>query len=132
MKIGSLGDIIFEISDDVVQSINKMEYSGSANISTHALRLRKGMPEFTGTTPDQISVTVRVAKILGADPADMIAKVKTYSENGSILRLQVGKKTVGEYRWIINKYKITYEDYDMKGELVDATINLTLTEYPKG
>ena len=132
MKIGSLGDIIFEVSDEIIQSINKMEYSGSANITTHALRLRKGQPEFTGTSPDQISITVRVSKILGADPADMIAKVQSYTDNGTILRLQVGKKTVGSYRWMINKYKITYEDYDRQGNLVDANVNLTLIEYPKG
>lgn len=131
MKIGSLGDIIFEVSDDVIRSINKLEYSGSSKISTHSLRLRKGMPEFTGTDPDQISITVRVAKILGADPEEMIEKVKEYTGNGTILRLQIGKKTVGSYRWLLSKYKVTYEDYDMKGNLVDANVNLTMIEYPK-
>lgn len=132
MKIGSLGDIIFEISDDVIQSINHMEYSGSASITTHSLRMRKGVPEFTGTALDQISITVRVALILGADPADMIQKVKTYSENGTVLRLQIGKNKVGDNRWLISKYKITYEDYDSQGELIDASVNLSLVEYPKG
>ena len=130
MKIGSLGDIIFEVSDDVIRSINKLEHSGAARISTHPLRLRKGMPEFTGVDPDQLSMTVRVAKVLGADPEEMIEKVERYTENGTILRLQIGKKTVGSYRWLLSKYKITYEDYDRTGNLVDASVNLTLIEYP--
>lgn len=131
MKIGSLGDIIFEVSDDIIQSISKVEYSGSSNVTTHAMRLRKGKPEFTGTNLDQISMTVRVAKILGADPEEMISKVRTYMEDGTILRLQIGKKTVGSYRWMINKYKVTYEDYDRQGNLVDANVNISLIEYPK-
>jgi len=131
MKIGSLGDIVFEVSDETIQSVGSMELSGSANISTHALRLRKGQPEFTGTAPEQLTLAVRVTKLLGADPEAVIDKIKGYMNIGTALRLQFANKTFGSAKWLIAKYRAVVRDYDAKGGVADAEITLTLTEYPK-
>lgn len=131
MIVGSLGDIVFEVSDKVLQSFEKLNFSGSANISIHSIRLRKGKPEFVGTDPEKASMSIRVSKLLGADPDDMIEKIRTYMSSAKILRLQLGKKTFGSYRWLINEYKVIHEDHDRFGNLIDASISLTLIEYPK-
>ena len=131
MIVGSLGDIVFEVSEEIMQSIEKLDLSGSANISIHSIRLRKGKPEFVGTDPEKITMSIRVSKLLGADPDAMIEKIRTYMSSAKILRLQMGKKTIGGYRWLINEYKVTHKDYDRFGNMIDASVSLTLIEYPK-
>ncbi len=131
MTIGSLGGVIFSVSPDSIQTISKLEHSGSAKIHNHDLHLRKAMPEFTGVEPDKVTLQVRVSKALGGNPTSEIEKIRSYTAQGAILRLQIGKKSIGSYRWMINSFKVSYMDCDRNGDLIDADISLTLTEYPR-
>lgn len=131
MIIGSLGGIVFQVSPDAIQSIKKLEHSGSAKIQTHALHLHKGLPEFTGVEPEKVTLQVRVSTALGGDPAAEIAKIRSYMTQGAVLRLQLGRSGVGGGRWMISSFKVEYEDTDRNGNLIDADISLTLTEYPR-
>ena len=129
MTIGSLGGLVFTVSDRMLQSFMKLDFSGSAKIQNHELHLTKAKPEFTGSEPDKATLTVRVSKLLGCDPAGEIAKVKAYCDSGAVLRLQLGRSGAGNGRWMITGYKVTWQDTDRYGNVTDAEITLNLQEY---
>ena len=132
MKIGCLGDVVFEVSDDEIKTIRDVSWSGSASISTHQAHLSKAVTEFVGADPDNIEFKMRVSQYLGSDPLKEIETISKYEKEGVTVPLTIGKKSYGEYRWLIKKHKITFEHYDKAGNLVSADITISLTEYTKG
>lgn len=132
MKIGCLGDIIFEVSDKEIQTIRDASWSGSATISTHQRHLDNALQEFVGTDPDQFEFKMMVSRFLGSDPLTVINKLFEYERGGIAVPLTIGKKGYGKYRWLIKKHKTEMEHYDKFGNLIGADITITLTEYTKG
>ena len=44
---------------------------------------------------------------------------------------QIGKRVIGNYRWVITKLNVTEEIYGKKSELITAGVAITLKEYNK-
>ena len=57
MQVGCLGDVLFSVSDDTVETINNFVWSGSARYSTHQRHLTHALTEFTGLNPDAVTLT---------------------------------------------------------------------------
>lgn len=43
----------------------------------------------------------------------------------------IGKRGIGNYRWVITKLNVTEEIYGKKSELITAGVAITLKEYNK-
>ena len=130
MQVGCLGDIVFEVSDSTVKTLRQLEFSGSASIQSHDRHCKKAIPEFTGVDLESMSFSVRVTKVLGADPTKDIEKIRENMNNGKALPFTLGRKTLG-YRWLISQYKVICENFDSKANIIDADISITLKEYPR-
>ena len=55
MQIGTLGEVVFSVSDQAVETIQNFVWSGSARYSTHQRHLSDGLTEYTGLEPDGIT-----------------------------------------------------------------------------
>lgn len=130
MTTGSLGNIVFTVSDEQVKTFNDFNLQGQANISTHARHNAKALPEFVGLNNDKVTLTVRVSRDLGAEPQEEINKLKENMNLGRLCTLTIGK-TVHDYKWLISQIDISAENYDRYGTLSDITIRITLIEYPR-
>lgn len=130
MKIGSLGDIIFEVSPEVIQTINGLTLSGEANIATHARHLKTGLAEYTGNKPDQITFKIRISEFLGASVSSAIGQLEEYKHSGEQLIFILGTSRIGN-AWLLSKYKASIKNYDAKGNPIDADVSITLLEYAK-
>ena len=64
MQIGTLGEVVFSVSDSVVETINNFTWSGSARYSTHQRHLTHALTEFTGLDPDGITFDIFVSSYL--------------------------------------------------------------------
>ncbi len=131
MKIGCLGDIVFEVSNEVIKTIRDISWSGSVSIAPHSLHLGNTLQEFTGTNADSFDFKFRVSSFAGANPISEIEKLCKYERSGKPVSLIIGSKAYGRYRWLIQKHKITFEHYDRSGNLIDADISVSLIEYLK-
>ena len=131
MTIGSLGGILFSVSAQSIQTISKLEHSGSAKIQNHELHLRKALPEFTGSEPEKITIQIRVSAALGGNPAAEIEKIRSYTEQGAVLPQRMGTRRVSGGSWMIASFKVSWQDTDRYGNVTDADITLTLQEYPR-
>ncbi|MGN0444253.1 MAG: phage tail protein [Acutalibacteraceae bacterium] len=128
MKVGVLGDIVFEVSDKAIKTFQKSEYSGAAKIQIHSRHGKVGLVEWTGRDPKTHELTFKVSKHLGATPEDDIKKIEKYVKEGTKLSLTIFKKKYGNY--LIQKYNVSEKDYDKKS-VSTADISVSLIEYTK-
>lgn len=129
MRIGMLGDIVFEVSDDVVKTISNMQWSGSARYTTHQRHLTNAKTEFTGVDPDQIQFDIVLSAYLGVNPQEELKKIWDYERGGITLPLVIGRKAYGKFRWTITKHSTKLQHYDGQGDLTHCTVSLSLLEY---
>ena len=130
-QVGCLGDIVFQVSSNVVKTINKVEWSGSARYSEHKRHLTNALTEFTGLDPDTISFEMVLSVYLGVDPMTELGKLWEYERSGNAVSLVIGEKVYGKYKWTVKKHRIKFETYDNKGNMTGATVIVDLLEYLK-
>lgn len=133
MIIGYFGGIVFSVSKSKIKTIRDLSRNGSADIQTHKRHLNVDLPEFVGSGLESISFNIRLSKYLGvSSPKSDLKKIISYEYNGKPQYLVLGTETLGRYKWLVSKHKVTYEHYDERGNVVTMDVSLTLTEYPKG
>lgn len=129
MRVGCLGEIIFSVSDSLVQTLNNAQWSGSARYATHQRHLKDAICEFCGLEPDTMSFDIVLSAFLGVNPQTVINKIWQYERSGEALSLVIGSKAYGKYRWNILSHKIKMQHYDKAGNLLHATVSVILQEY---
>lgn len=130
-QVGCLGDIIFIVSSQLIETINNAQWSGSARYAQHQRHLHDDLVEFTGIDPDTISFDIYLSTQLGVDVLRELTKIRTYERNGKLLLLAIGDKSYGQYRWVIRSHRIRMQTYDINGNLQSATVSVNLLEYTR-
>lgn len=131
MQIGCLGDIAFQVSSDVVRTVSNVTWSGSANYNTHARHLTDSLTEFTGIAPDEMTFDIVLSVSLGVNPMTDLVRIWEYERKGQALSLMIGSKAYGKYRWVIKSHKINMQTFSGSGDLMSATVSISLLEYIK-
>lgn len=132
MKIGCLGDIIFEVSDSMILTFESANWNGSVSIGSHDRHLDNPLQEFVSIGADEFSFTFTLSKHLGVNPMEVIEKLLYYERNGITLPLFIGDRQYGKYRWLIKNHKIKMKTFDGRGNLVSADVSISLIEYTEG
>ncbi|MCX4265358.1 MAG: phage tail protein [Firmicutes bacterium] len=129
MQVGCLGDIIFQVSDSLVQTLNNAQWNGSARYAAHQRHLQDALTEFCGLEPDTFSFDMVLSAFLGVNPQTEINKIWKYERSGEAVSLVIGSKAYGKYRWSIVSHKAKMQHYDNEGNLLQATVSVSLQEY---
>ncbi len=132
MTVGYLGDIVFTVAADKIETFNNASWGGSASYGTHQRHNGTTLLEFVGSDADTFSFDIKLYAELGVDVMTEIKKILAAERKGEILRLVIGKKSYGRYRWVIKKHTVKMQYYDRRGNLTAADVSLSLTEYIKG
>lgn len=127
--VGCLGEIAFQVSDEIVKTIRDMQWSGSVRFSTHQRHLQNALTEFTGVNPDKMSFDIDLMEELGADPMVEMVKLWEYERAGEAVPLVIGEKAYGKYRWTILSHKMKAKHHDYKGNVSCVTVSVELQEY---
>ena len=130
--IGCLGDIIFEVSEDTVRTLDNMVWSGSARYAVHERHLTHALTEFTGLDPDKITFDILLSAELGVDPIAEVVKLWNIERSGRAVPLTVGTKGYGKYRWNILKHEMKMKTFYGNGDVHTATVSVSLQEYLGG
>lgn len=132
MEIGSLGDVIFAVSDEEIKTIRDAQWSGKGGWQQHKRHMKMPLPEFVGPELDSFKFNIRISAYLGTkEVMDEIATLLTYEREGKILPLILGEKIYGRYRWTLTSHTVKMNYFDKEGNLTDADLSITLTEYPR-
>lgn len=131
MTVGNLGDIVFSVSSDKVETLNGLKYMEQANFSEQKRHNAVSVLEYTGRAPAEISFSVTLSYLLGVNVENELLKIAEYTRNGELLKLILGKTIYGSYRWVITKYTVNYKHFDKYGDVINAEVSLNLKEYCK-
>ncbi len=132
MEIGSLGDVVFEVSEDEIKTVREPQWSGKGGWQQHKRHLNMPLPEFVGPELDSFKFNIRISSFLGTEKViDELAILLGYERDGVILPLVLGEKIYGRYRWTLTSHTIKMEHFDGEGNLIGADVSITLTEYPR-
>lgn len=129
MQIGMLGDILFQVSDTVVETIKDAQWSGSARYAIHQRHMTNAKTEYTGIDPDQMSFDIVLSAYLGVNPLTDLVKIFNYERNGTPVPLVIGRKIYGKYRWTITQHSAKFDYYDNEGDVSQCTVSISLQEY---
>ncbi len=131
--IGSLGDVIFEVSDKKVSSINnELSRTYKSKISEHNAIYGPGMVRHQGRELIEISFGISLVSSLLPDssPAEELDKIKTMWEFGEYGYLTFGGQTFGAFPFLIVDMNEKNSYFNKKTSNFDViNLELTLKEY---
>ena len=127
--IGTLGDVVFAVSKNQVNTFDGLKWSSSAQYASHNRHLKDVLLEFTGTDADKITFSMYFSVFLGVDPMSEIIKLLTAERCGKVMRLVIGSKAYGKNKWVITGTSKDLERFDNKGNLLIAKVNVSLMAY---
>lgn len=127
--IGSLGTLIFSVSDNRIFTFKNLKRELSANWSSTERIGLKPLPQFGGAKLQTLSLEITLSAWLGIKPREMLKKIEKMVEAGEANPLIIGENIVGEHEWIITKSSETWDYILNKGELVKAKVTINLQEY---
>lgn len=130
MAIGSLGKLItFETSDKKILTFKDFKREKAGRWGVHNRIGKKPKQQFLGPGLDKVTFTITLSAQHGVKPRTTLDNIGKYVDNGTPAKLVIGTKQVGKNKFIMSQ---TSEAWDMiwnKGELVKATLDITLEEY---
>ena len=128
-KVGTFGRIPFRVSDQEAVILQNMKREISGRWSEMERIGKKPLTVFEGAELQKITLTVFLDAGLGTPPRDLLEEIETMTEQGQAEYLIIGRRQVGNGRWVIAKSSEVWDKILIKGELYRATAELTLQEY---
>ena len=129
MAIGSLGDIVFEVSPDKVRTFRDLQIQRKANYTEHAIHGKKGLLEFTGFAAATGSLNIRLDAALGVNPKEEFdALLEIFTEHQAVPLILDGEP-IGDGLWIIENIDENFEVVNNKGTAIALEVPLKLREY---
>lgn len=131
--IGSFGDVIFEVSDKKISSINnELSRTYKSKISEHTAIHGPGMVRHQGRELIEISFGISLVSTLLPDssPVEEFDKIKTMWEFGEYAYLTLGGQTFGAFPFLIIDMNEKNSYFNKKTSSFDViNVELTLKEY---
>lgn len=129
-QIGNLGKkIIFSTSDKKILNFNDFQQSVSGKWAVHERIQKKPKSEFLGADLRKITCKITLSAMHGVKPRNMLNMIHAMIEKGTPEKLIIGGKKVGANKWVISSASETWDVLMNKGELIKATVSITLEEY---
>ena len=129
MAIGTLGPIVFEVSDKVVLTFKGMTRDVSGRWVEHEVMGVKPKPEFLGPGNQKINLPITLSATLGVKPRKMLELVERMVESGDAEYLIIKCRPVGRHPFRLTSSSETWGDMYRHGELAKASLTITLEEY---
>ena len=127
--IGNWGDFTFYVSADQIKTFDSLKWDSAAKYSPHDRHLREPLLEFTGTDVETITFTMFFSVFLGVNPIKEIASLLQAMRRGEVNRLVIGPKAYGTNKWVITKLSNSLKRFDRWGNLLVASVNVTMQSY---
>jgi phage protein U len=128
-KIGSYGNVVFEVSSKRTKTFKDFERSGSARWDDHEIIGKKPKSEFVGPDLEEISFTILFKAELGINPEKELAKLRSMRDSGKAASFIVGGKPISKNYWSVQQLSESHKAVDHKGNILEAEVSVDLKEY---
>lgn len=129
MSIGAFGPIVFSVSSLRVLTPNNLSRTVGKRTATHDVIKGKPITEYLGPDLQTFSFDITLRAEYGVKPRTMLDELADMAEDGVAYPLQIGGKPVGKNLWCLNSVSESWDNLYSKGELSEATVKISLTEY---
>lgn len=129
--VGSWGDLVFSVDDKKIHTFDSLKWDCGARFATHNRHLKEPLLEYLSPDSETINFTMRLSVYLGINPMTELAKLLRASREGRVNRLAIGDVGYGTYKWALTKISNTMKTYDNTGNLLFATVDVTMQSYAK-
>lgn len=129
MVIGTLGDIVFEVSGETVRTFVEMVHTAAGRWAIHEVMNGKPRAEFLGPGQNEVSLTIRLSSTLGINPREEYEKIGTMVFQGKHAPFMLGTKPIGNGEWYIELNKTTFISVSARGDVNFIEMVATLKEY---
>ena len=131
MAIGNFGKLItFETSDRRILSPQNFKREVSGRWASHPRILKKPRRQFLGPDTDKVTFTIKIDARHGVRPRKTLDAIEKHVRNGTPENLVIGGKKVGSSKMTINSASEPWDEIWNGGELVRASVDITVEEYP--
>ncbi|MBQ3645104.1 MAG: phage tail protein [Synergistaceae bacterium] len=127
--IGSLGEIVFEVSTEQIFTFNDLTIQRSAKYSSHAIHGRKELLEFTGFAPVSMSMNVVLNAALGINPLEELEGLQEIFTSHEAVLFILNGVPQGDNLWVIESLNEKYDDFHKIGIPQYIEVSLSLKEY---
>ena len=86
-QIGTLGDIVFSVSQNTVKTFSDLQIQSQVNYAKHTRHNKKPLLEFQNRDTDTASFSVYLSAFLGVNPMKQQKKLDDYMNSGKLLTL---------------------------------------------
>ncbi|MDL2280314.1 phage tail protein [Selenomonadales bacterium OttesenSCG-928-I06] len=128
-QIGSLGEIVFEVSGEKIQTFKDMKRSSSARVATHEILGQKPMLEFIGPGLEDITFNIKLSQSLGVDIDDSLEKLRSMRDEGKIEFFIVAGEPVTDNKWLVLSLSEATNYTDGTGKALSVDVDVALKEY---
>lgn len=130
-KLASFGPVlVFEVNDRKVLPAKNWKRTQNGRWATHEILGKVPRSEFLGPDIGETTFTVTLSAEHGVSPRAMIAKIERLIRNGNAEYLVLGGKIYGwGHKWVLTGASESWNRIYNKGELVQASLDLTFKEY---
>ncbi|MEG1413467.1 MAG: phage tail protein [Acidaminococcaceae bacterium] len=127
--VGSLGSIIFEVSYDVVRTLQDYKRSTSAKVQAHEIIGQKPIVEFLAPALDEITFTMDLTAFKGVNPKTEAEKLRKMIEQGVTASLVLAGEPISKNKWIIESMDESVSATDGSGRTTRSKVTVKLREY---
>lgn len=128
-KIGSFGDVIFEVSQKKILTFKELEMKSSAKWDEHSIHRNKAKLEFDGPGLIDLNYTILLRAEQGINPMKEIAKLERIKNKGEAHLFILGQKPLAPNKFVIVDTSVDLKNIDQKGNILSAEVTLSLKEY---
>lgn len=130
MKIGSFGDILFEVNDSKILTYEKKHSSQTSMYGSQNVINSKPILTFMGNDLNKVTLSIRVERnLMGFTPEDIKTKIDKMMKNGTYAYLILGTSVKGENPFVIRSYNQDELNWDTKGNCTHCVFDIELIEY---
>ena len=129
MMVGSLGPVVFSVSDAFVRTISGYSRKTSVRIESHDIIGQKPLSEWVGMSCDSISFTVKLSAFRGVNPKAEAEKLRRMAERGEAVTFVMGGAPVTQNKWLIESVDEDANYYDRMGNIISSDVKLSIREY---
>lgn len=130
--IGTLGEVVFEVSDNLIRTFDDYARKASARIASHEIIGQKPVLEFLGPSANELSIQIRLNAFYGISPKVEADRLRRMCESGEAVQFVLGGRPVSPNLWLIETVDEKANAFDGHGNILTSELGLSLKEYVLG